>query len=60
MRKKIFKCRLGALYRSFLQYCKSLEGKSGHVWGVGTSGRREDIRKGFRRVNMMKILCTHV
>jgi hypothetical protein len=28
--------------------------------GVGTSGRGEDIRKGFRRVNMVEILCPHV
>jgi hypothetical protein len=30
------------------------------VWGVGTSGRGEDIRKGCRRVNMVDILYTHV
>jgi hypothetical protein len=28
--------------------------------GAGTSGRRKDIRKGCRRVNMVEILCTHV
>jgi hypothetical protein len=28
--------------------------------GVGTSRRGEDIRKGYRRVNMVGILCTHV
>jgi hypothetical protein len=27
--------------------------------GVDTSGRGEDISKGCRRVNMVKILCTH-
>jgi hypothetical protein len=27
--------------------------------GVDTSGRGEDIRKGCRRVNMVKILHTH-
>jgi hypothetical protein len=28
--------------------------------GVGISGRGEDIRKGWRRVNVAEILCTHV
>jgi hypothetical protein len=28
--------------------------------GVGTSGRRNDIRKGCKRVNMVEILSTHV
>jgi hypothetical protein len=28
--------------------------------GVGTNGREEDIRKGYRRVNMMEISCIHV
>jgi hypothetical protein len=28
--------------------------------GVGTSGSRENIRKGCRRMNMMEILCTHI
>jgi hypothetical protein len=27
--------------------------------GTG-SGRREDIRKGCRRVNVVSLLCTHV
>jgi hypothetical protein len=36
------------------------EGKTGLVWGVGTNGREEDIRKGCRSVNMVEILCTHV
>jgi hypothetical protein len=27
---------------------------------VGTNGRGEDIRKGYRRVNMVQILCTYV
>jgi hypothetical protein len=25
-----------------------------------TSGRREDIKKGCRRVNVVEIVCTHV
>jgi hypothetical protein len=32
------------------------EGKTGPVWGIGTSGRGKDIRKGCRRVNMVEIL----
>jgi hypothetical protein len=28
--------------------------------GVGTSGSRRDIRKGYKRVNMVKILCADV
>jgi hypothetical protein len=36
------------------------EGRTGPVWGVGTSGRREDVGRGCRRVNMVEILCTHV
>jgi hypothetical protein len=27
---------------------------------VGTGGRREDIKKGGRRINVMEIFCTHV
>jgi hypothetical protein len=37
-------------YRKVKQYCL----------GVGTGGREEDIRKGYGRVNMVKILCAHV
>jgi hypothetical protein len=36
------------------------EGKTDHVWWVGTSGRGEDKRKGCRVMNMVEILCTHV
>jgi hypothetical protein len=28
--------------------------------GVVTSGREEDVGRGYRRVNMVQILCTHV
>jgi hypothetical protein len=28
--------------------------------GVGTSGRREDMRKGCRRVNVVEIFCANV
>jgi hypothetical protein len=28
--------------------------------GVGTSGRRDDIRKGCKRVNKVQILCTKI
>jgi hypothetical protein len=36
------------------------EGKTGPVWGVVTNGRGEDIRKEYKRVNMVEILRTHV
>jgi hypothetical protein len=36
------------------------EGRIGPVWGVGTSGSVEDIRKGYRGVNIVEILCTHI
>jgi hypothetical protein len=36
------------------------EGKTVSIWGFGTSGRGEDIRKGYRRVNVVEILCTHI
>jgi hypothetical protein len=31
------------------------EGKTGPFWGVGTSGRGEDIRKEDRRMNIVEI-----
>jgi hypothetical protein len=36
------------------------EGRTGPVWGFGTSGRGEVAGKVRRRVNMVQILCTHV
>jgi hypothetical protein len=36
------------------------EGKTGPIWGAGTSGKGEDIRKGCRRMNMVEILCIYV
>jgi hypothetical protein len=30
------------------------------VGGVGISGREENIKKGYRRVNMVEIKCAHV
>jgi hypothetical protein len=27
---------------------------------VGTMGKQKDIKKGYRRVNIMQMLCTHV
>jgi hypothetical protein len=29
-------------------------------WGVGTSGRAEDVEKGCRRMNTVQIFCTNV
>jgi hypothetical protein len=34
-------------------------GQNRFCLGVGTSGRREEMWKGCKRVNMKKILCTH-
>jgi hypothetical protein len=36
------------------------EGRRGLVWGVGTSSRRKDVRKGCRRVKVAPILGIHV
>jgi hypothetical protein len=32
-------------------------GRTGHPWGVGTSGKEEDVEIGCRWVNMVEILC---
>jgi hypothetical protein len=34
--------------------------RTGPVWGVGTSGSGEAVGKGYRRVNIVQILCTHI
>jgi hypothetical protein len=45
---------------SFFQKTEQ-EGKTGTVQGVDNSARGEDIRKGYRRVNMVQMLLyTHV
>jgi hypothetical protein len=36
------------------------EGNTDPVWGIGTSGRGETIRKGSQRVNRVEGFCTHV
>jgi hypothetical protein len=36
------------------------EGKPGPVWVVGTSGKREEIRRGGWRVNVVKVFCTYI
>jgi hypothetical protein len=36
------------------------EGRKGHVWGIGTGGKGEDIRKGYGRVNLLEISCIHL
>jgi hypothetical protein len=36
------------------------KGKICSVWEVGASGKGENIRKRYRRVNMLEILCVHV
>jgi hypothetical protein len=45
----------------FLLFYKIVEqvGGTGPVWGVGISGRREDVEKGSRRVDIAQMLCTH-
>jgi hypothetical protein len=34
--------------------------KPGPVWGAGASGKGEDVGKGYRRVNVVEMLCIHV
>jgi hypothetical protein len=34
--------------------------KTGPLRGMSTSGRREDMKKGGWRENMVEMLCTHV
>jgi hypothetical protein len=43
---------------SFFQN-REQEGKTGPVWALVPMGRREDISKGCRRVNVVEILCTY-
>jgi hypothetical protein len=47
---------------SFVYFYKirELEGRTGSVWGIDTCGRGEDVEKGYERVYMIQILCTHV
>jgi hypothetical protein len=33
---------------------------TGPGWGVGISGRGEDVGKECRRVNIVQIFCTHI
>jgi hypothetical protein len=35
------------------------EGRTSPVWGIFSSGKRYDMERGCRRVNMVQILCTH-
>jgi hypothetical protein len=48
----------------FLLFCLYKIGEqedgTGMPGGIGTSERWEEVGKGYRRVNMVKILCTHV
>jgi hypothetical protein len=34
--------------------------KAKQILGVSISGKGEDIRRGYRRVNVVEMLCTHV
>jgi hypothetical protein len=42
----------------YLKFCPNY--KYFPEWGVDISGRRENIRKVGRRMNVVEILCTHV
>jgi hypothetical protein len=44
----------------FFYINREQEGKTGPVWGSGTSWRGEDIRKGNKRMNMVEILRVHI
>jgi hypothetical protein len=58
--------QLNTLYRSLKQIKITFfkngkqEGKTGPVWGLGTSGKEEDKRKGCRRMSVLETLCTHI
>jgi hypothetical protein len=43
----------------FFYKVREQEGRTSSVWVAGASGRREDVGKGCRRVNMVQILCTN-
>jgi hypothetical protein len=52
---------------SFFYKIGEQEGRICPAWGVDTSGRVEEVRKGefrkeftFLKVNIVQILCTHV
>jgi hypothetical protein len=32
----------------------------GPAWGVGTSGKWEEVRKGCKKMNIVQILCIHI
>jgi hypothetical protein len=44
----------------FLFKIRDQKGSIGPVWGVGINGKGDDMGKGCRRVNMVKILCIHM
>jgi hypothetical protein len=44
----------------FFYKIREQEGRIGPVWGLATNGRGENVGKGYRRVNMVQILCTHI
>jgi hypothetical protein len=44
----------------FLKKNVKQEERTSSVWGVGTRGIGEDVEKGYRRVNIIQILCTYV
>jgi hypothetical protein len=48
---------------SFFSFYKIREQEDGTglTWsGVGTNGNGEEMGKGYRRVNLVQIMCTHV
>jgi hypothetical protein len=44
----------------FKNWKKARQNRSCLGGGEGTSGKEEDIRKGYREWNVVEILCSHV
>jgi hypothetical protein len=43
----------------FFHRLREQEGGTVPAWGVGTSRREEEVGKGYKRVNMVKIMHPH-
>jgi hypothetical protein len=49
------------LKKTKISLCKTENRKVNQVFlGLGTSGRRKDIMKACRRLNVVEMLCTHM
>jgi hypothetical protein len=41
----------------FLNTNREQEGRTGPVWGLGTTGSQEDMGRRCKRIHMLQILC---